>query len=234
MSHSIPYGLYLLVRISRELLMLLQHFHFTYHQFREFTLTHDHPVDVTQENIEELAAKWPSLETLVLACEPIELYSPTLTLRALLPFARHCPNLRNLGLFVNASAADLPTIYDLKRFKQLTKLSMGVSSIVDSGAVALFLSQLAPLELVVECGVTWHNELDAMDVADSASLVTEVSRRCEQWSEVGRLLPLLTRLRMQERDRTRALQDEVDDLRIRNRILMERANLSADGTCVLV
>ena len=32
--------------------------------------THDHPVDISQSNIETLASKWPSLETFILACEP--------------------------------------------------------------------------------------------------------------------------------------------------------------------
>lgn len=71
-------------------------------------------------------------------------------------------------------------------------------------------------------------------------LMTEVARRCERWKEVGRMLPLLTRLRMQERARTQALMNEVEDLRVRNQILMEKARMSANaggrgcGTCVVV
>jgi len=75
-----------------------------------------------------------------------------------------------------------------------------------------------------------------MDETLSMELVGEVGRRCDKWSEVGKMVPLLTKLRMEERERSRALMDEVEDLRIRNRILMERGKkcMDGDGTCVVV
>jgi hypothetical protein len=119
---------------------------------------------------------------------------------------------------------------------------MGVSQIYDPGPVALFLSLLCPLPCEIEYGVTWHSDLedlaheDDMDEAMSMELVREVGRRCLKWSEVGRMVPLLTKLRMEERERSRALAEEVEDLRIRNRILMERAgkSMDGDGTCVVL
>ena len=220
---------------------------------REFTLTYDHPVEITRDQIETIASKWPSLESFILACEPVHLTAPcTLTLLALLPFARYCPNIRILGLFINASTADLPMTTSsstrasmtnsIKRFQNLTKLSMGVSQIKDEGSVALFLSHLLPLGCDIECGVTWHSDLDDMaheegDINQEmcAQLIKEVGKRCAGWNEVGRMLPLLIRLRMEERERLKGLEETVDDLRIRNRILMERAgkSMEGDGTCVI-
>lgn len=248
-----------------------------YSHFSQFSLTHDYPVDISHDNITELATSWPSLESLNLACEPVNLPSEpsshTLTLLSLLPFARYCPDILTLGLFINATTADLASsgdththTVDLPRFKKLSKLSMGVSRITDPGAVALFLSQLCPLECEVEYGVTWEcefresggltNELEGWTVnlgagADDGveegratnnltELMTEVARRCDSWKQVGRMLPLLTRLRMQERARTKALMDEAENLRVRNQILAERAGTIADmgahrhGMCVVV
>ena len=49
-------------------------------------------------------------------------------------------------------------------------------------------------------------------------------------------MPVLTQLRMEGREGSRALVEEVEDLRIRNRILMERAgkSMDGDGTCVVL
>jgi hypothetical protein len=48
-------------------------------------------------------------------------------------------------------------------------------------------------------------------------LIKEVTKRCTRWEEVGRMLPLLTRLRREERERWMAMGDEVEVLRIRIR-----------------
>jgi hypothetical protein len=128
----------------------------------------------------------------------------------------------------------------MRGFNKLTKLSMGVSDIQDDGAVALFLSHICPIGCEVKCGVTWHTDLEDMSHDNDSSraaeeLIREVTKRCAKWNDVERMLPLLTRLRMEERARCRALGDEVEDLRIRNRILMERgkASMEKDGTCVV-
>jgi hypothetical protein len=135
---------------------------------------HDHPVQMTDSQLTTLASRWPSLEVLNLACEPVKLTdASTLTLGAFVPFARYCPRMRELGLFVDAGSgldvnvdvgvnADVDIDLDIgfPRFKNLTKLSVGVSDIKDENAVALFLSRLCPLEVEIECGVTWHADLE--------------------------------------------------------------------------
>lgn len=76
---------------------------------------------------------------------------------------------------------------------------------------------------------------DHVNEGACAELIAEVGKRCTKWDAVGGMLPLLTRLRVEERERSRALGDEVEDLRIRNRILMERGkkSLEGDGACVI-
>jgi hypothetical protein len=199
--------------------------------------------------------------------------------------------MRELGLFVDAGAGAASSGFDgggggdvgvgvnvdvdigFPRFKSLTKLSVGVSDIKDENAVALFLSRLCPLDVEIECGVTWHADLeewvaelqdeeDGMvangltpintnntatnnnvtdnnnvttttttppappspsPAAAALNLTTQISTRCKKWEAVGRALPLLTRLRIEERERGRALEGEVEDLRVRNLVLMEMA-----------
>lgn len=205
----------------------------------EFTLTHDHPLLLTPNNLSTLASSWPSLEVLLLACEPVNLYilppdSPyALTLDALLPFAKHCKSLRTLGLFFDASSVHADWDTRALRFERLTKLNVGVSSITNPGAVALALSHVLPLGCEIECGVTWH--MDLLATGPAREPIEEVGRRCAGWAEAKGMLPLLTKLRMEERRRAKAVEDEVEDLRVRNRILMERRGMvDKDGSCVIV
>jgi len=185
------------------------------------------------------AVKWPSLEVFVLDYLPVKLTTqPTLTLLALLPFALHCPNLRKLGLFISASSTDFPSpiisssgsasttctssYSDIKRFEQLTTLYFGFSDIRDEGAVALFLSRLYPLGCDIECEI-FHTQLQE-DIDDDDSpeeLTDELKRRVARWDEVVKMLAVLKTLRMEEREKCRALEREVEDLRLRIRILTD-------------
>ncbi|KII84967.1 hypothetical protein PLICRDRAFT_117337 [Plicaturopsis crispa FD-325 SS-3] len=205
-----------------------------------FEITHEYPLRVTQDQIEELAHKWPSLKRLSLISDPVVLNPPSLTLRALLPFARHCPRLGHLGLYVQASVLDIPEHEEIKPFQALSQLALGLSDVADEGAVAMVLARLCPLGCEMEFGVTWHQLLDGEfsndeieDTVESVALADEVQRRCNQWREVARLLPLMTKLRLQERERSKNMTLELEDLRTRNRILMDRAKMDETGSCVI-
>jgi hypothetical protein len=184
------------------------------------------------------AVKWPSLEVFVLYYMPAQLTTqPTLTLLALLPFALHCPNLRELGLFISASSTDFPSPIisssgsasttctshcDIKRFEQLTTLYFDLSDIRDEGAVALFLSRLYPLGCDIECEI-FHTQLQE-DIDDDDSpeeLTDELKRRGARWDEVVKMLAVLNTLRMEEREKCRALEREVEDLRLRIHMLTD-------------
>lgn len=200
-------------------------------------LLHQFPLDLRQEDIEEVVTKWPSLETLLLNNEPAYLERSSLTLEALLPFAQHCPNLRHLGLFINASTMELPShyldsssTYRYMPFRKLRHLSMGVSPIAEEGPIALFLSQICPLHCLLDSGVTWDESVTVTE-----SMANTIKTRYGRWEKVKELLPLLTKLRIEERSRVKGLQSEVEDLRMRTDVLMDKATLAAgkDG-CIII
>ncbi|EGN97651.1 hypothetical protein SERLA73DRAFT_57380 [Serpula lacrymans var. lacrymans S7.3] len=195
-----------------------------------FELTHEYPVDITLAEIEELARNWPSLERLSLNCEPLVMDHFTLDLRALLPFARYCPKLRKLGLFLNATTVDMPDVRELglRPFPALRTLSVGVSKVQEEEPVALFLSQVCPLGCEIEFGVTWLRS-----PGFPLLVLASVADRCLAWESVKRLLPSLIKLRREERKRTKRLVEEVEDLRIRSRLLTEKRNLKTDDSCVI-
>ncbi|KAJ7773058.1 hypothetical protein B0H16DRAFT_1363088 [Mycena metata] len=203
-----------------------------------FEIIHQYPLDLQLEELEQLARSWPSLRKLILNNEPVISDESSLTLKALLPFARHCPELEQLGLFINASTADLPSTYhaDLppayqsKPFSKLRRLSMGVSLIADEGSIALFLSQICPLNTDVECGITWETP----EQREEQALLAVIQERCVKWAKVLELLPLLTKLRMEERERTRLLMAEVEDLRMRSGVLMDRVKAAGGDSCVML
>lgn len=208
-----------------------------------FELRWDRPLSITLENIEELAVKWPSLEVLLLNCEPTDPSEPSaLNLSALLPFAQHCPKLEELGLYITASGEDsdlpIPFTPDIKPFKSLKRLCMGLSRISDPGPVALFLSQICPLGCEVTSGVTWPEGFGVLETTLNSERLDEVQSKAESWwncwHETDRTLPLLTRLRMEEREKRKALEQEVEDLRMRCAVLSDRLgiNVSGDGTCI--
>ncbi|KAF8968543.1 hypothetical protein BDZ97DRAFT_1902880 [Flammula alnicola] len=190
-------------------------------------IVHQYPLSLTQQDVELLATSWPSIETLLLNTEPVYLAQSNLTLEALLPFARHCRRLQHFGLFIDASSSvDVPHLSSLTSsfvpFQSLRRLSMGISIITDDNTVALYLSQLLPLECRIDCGITWDE--DRPD-------------RCEAWSRVAELVPVLAKLRMEERERTRAMERELEDLRMRTSVLRDNAAMGVKldiSTCVLI
>ncbi|KAH7914881.1 hypothetical protein BJ138DRAFT_1176931 [Hygrophoropsis aurantiaca] len=197
-----------------------------------FELQHEYPVDVTLSQLEELASNWPSLESLVLNQEPFVLREFNLDLRALLPFASHCPSLRRLGLFLDASAAEIPTD-SIKPFRSLQTLLVGVSRARNSDAVALFLSQICPPGCNLLYGVTWGTFGESVCKNLNVEIIEEASVRCIPWSMIDDILPLLIQLRREEKVKTRALLEEVEDLRTRNRLLMDRLQIGAGDSCLL-
>lgn len=204
-----------------------------------FEMMYPVPLCLTLDDLETLTGRWPTLEVIDLNREPVVLGSAlgtpsNLTLRALLPFARNCPNLRTLGLYLHATEADLPSALEIPRpFTKLTNLNVGISSIGEPQAVALFLSHICPAACDIGAGVSWSSV---------ASLVDETSRavmrhRIKAWEEVNNYLPLSVKLRQEEMVARHDLEREVEDLRIRNVILTEKSAMGlkgdGDGGCVV-
>ncbi|KAG1764421.1 hypothetical protein EDD22DRAFT_883407 [Suillus occidentalis] len=198
-----------------------------------FQVTHKYPVNITLEEIEELAYRWPTLESLTLNEEPLVMGEFTLDLRALVPFARLCPKLRRLGLFIDANPANIPPTLELKPFAALCVLSVGTSRACDPEAVAAFLSHLCPPKCALEVGVTWTSfGVQSCRVLDD-DVRMEISRRFNSWKSIRNILPVLIQLRREEREKSRALQEEVEDLRTRTRLLMDKVDVKANDSCMI-
>ncbi|KAL6298455.1 hypothetical protein BKA93DRAFT_835607 [Sparassis latifolia] len=207
-----------------------------------FEFRWDYPLNLTDRDMEEFATGLPYIETFILNCDAIIEFSlSSLTPKALLPFARHCPRLRRLGLYLNATGLQvpLPTQPTLAQFARLEKLYVGVSDIDRVEPVVLFLSQLCALGCEIIAGLRWP---DAFGITlDRAGIVDDrrarMTQACVRWMELGKVLPLvikarmdekarmaalhgevarLTTSRLQEKERSDRLQREVQDLRVRH------------------
>ena len=196
-----------------------------------FELMYPIPLCLTLDDLETLTSRWPTLEVIDLNREPVILgpamgTQSSLTLRALLPFARNCPNLRKLGLYLHATETDLPSVSEIPHpFSELTELNVGLSSIGEPEAVALFLSRICPADCSIEAGVCW-SYVDTF--VDGASRMV-MEERINAWDEVNFYLPLSVKLRYEEKVARDNLEREVEDLRIRNAILAEKSAMGLKG-----
>jgi hypothetical protein len=190
-----------------------------------FHVAHKYPVNITLDEIEELASRWPSLEYLFLNEEPLVMHHFTLDLGALIPFARYCPKLLGLGLFMDASSANIPSRQELVPFTSLEVLSVGTSQARDPGAIAAFLSYMCPAGCKLEIGITWTSHVSHSCRELVNALQLEIKNRTTPWESVSDLLPLFVQSRREEREKLKALQKEVEDLKSRNRMLMDRLDI---------
>lgn len=185
-------------------------------------------LDFSQEDVEEFASSWPQLEVLLLNCEPTGAPNsglPTLTLTALFPFARHCPNMRQLGLYFDATDVHRALLFSRTEaatsppFAHLEKLVVAASPIDNPELVALFLSRICPLTSEIDADVLWSPTLPSafggtsgfQDFTDEESIValgsgmTQAGTAWIRWREVGRLLRMAVMARMDERERLRGI-----------------------------
>ena len=151
-----------------------------------FELMHVYPVNITPEEIEELASRWPSLEHLCLNDEPLVMHDFTLDLQSLIPFARHCPKLLLLGLFMDASATNIHPMQELNPFTSLELLYVGTSPTGDPGAVAAFLSCLFPPGCQIKAGITWTSYRLCRNLGSGLLFATSI--RSSHWGSVSDLL----------------------------------------------
>ena len=164
-------------------------------------LLHRHPLALKQQDIEFLASSWPLLTTLKLNHHPIHYTTPSsLTLEALVPFAKCCPNLKCLCLFVDANdKLFLPV--DLIPFQNLEMLDLGFSSISGTERVAVYLSGILPLQ----CKLCPALPSDILDRIDSIQEVRRSQQLMKQWAKVADLLGILQIARLHERTRNQYL-----------------------------
>ena len=196
-----------------------------------FELTYPTPLCLTLDDLETLTSRWPTLEAIDLNREPVILgpalgIRSNLTLRALLPFARNCPNLRTLGLYLHATETDLPLTSEIPHpFTKLINLNVGISSIGEPQAVSLFLSRICSADCDIEAGAYWIYGESFVDETSRAV----IQYRSDAWKKVNNYLPLSVKLRQEERVARDNLEREVEDLRTRNAILAEKSTMGLKG-----
>ncbi|KAF8591499.1 hypothetical protein K439DRAFT_901007 [Ramaria rubella] len=196
-----------------------------------FKITHKEPLHITENDIKELALCWPTLETLHLCHDP---YIPEdahvddgLSPRSLLPFAEHCPNLKELGIYLNATRwahlTDIPIIP--RTFCRLQRLHVGVSRVANANVIARFLSEICPRPLAIFTDSCWESSA----VRESAPACQP---RRDAWQQITALHRDLVDVRLSERKRTeeemRALKMEVAILRENEKSLKRKASVYSE------
>ncbi|KZT64519.1 hypothetical protein DAEQUDRAFT_698593 [Daedalea quercina L-15889] len=197
---------------------------FSCRHIASFEFRWDYPLCLQDCDMEEFASAWPRLEYLMLNAEAVIESTPsTLTLGALVPFASRCARLRHLGIYINADAA--PSYMIDAPFNALQNLSVGASNITAADPVALFLSQLCSPYCEIMSGFRWP---DAYGIAlDNAGILderrTKICEFCVRWNEVMKVLPVVIRARMEERDRVafRTVQHEAGSPRQMTPVIWE-------------
>ncbi|KAF7335756.1 hypothetical protein MVEN_02231300 [Mycena venus] len=98
--------------------------------------------DVDDATVAQLAVAWPRMESIVLQTDLMDLPS-SMTLRALHSLAVHCPQLRSVGMEINA--CPVPSHLGPRVSQDtLSYIDVGGSSIVHAPSVARYLSSFFP------------------------------------------------------------------------------------------
>jgi hypothetical protein len=160
------------------------------------------PLQLTILELDTFAAALPPLEKLQLNPEPFlgtnGLSGGSLPIGALFIFARRCPQLLELGLFVTVFGAGIPGNDEFisdsgaslpPPLRKMRVLNFGSSPILfapqASGTVAKWLSQICSSVCQITSGFTW----DPVSLGYPESPNSQAS--CAAWEEAGRLLPLV-------------------------------------------
>ncbi|EMD37529.1 hypothetical protein CERSUDRAFT_94537 [Gelatoporia subvermispora B] len=140
------------------------------------------PLMIKDEELEELAKAWPHLRTLDFGISSsFEGLPPTLTINCLASLCRHCGNLEDLHIYVDARAVtEIPSERSDTGLccKTLRKIDVGLSPISAPGVIATFLSDIFP-------------KLEGVEVEEKLEYT-------EEWEEVSRLLKGVGSVRVQE------------------------------------
>ncbi|KAJ7153352.1 hypothetical protein C8R46DRAFT_1357223 [Mycena filopes] len=144
----------------------------------------------------DMAQAWPAATDIYLSASGFAHIASEVTLAGLLPFAAHCPVLVSLYLPLDASVVPkYPPPEGMQRCLQrrLTTLGVAGAPISRQLDVAGFLSSVFPKLVSINT-----NAEDATLAADDPVRITGAERRA-RWREVAKVLPLLRKVRAEER-----------------------------------
>lgn len=190
-------------------------------RLKKFEIRWDYQLNLVDADMGELARSWPDLEHLHLHSEPIPepANPPTLTSQALIPFARHCPRLRYLGVYFDGDSVPSRAVASTESphpFRQLRELSVGSSPVTVTEPTALYLSQLCPANCQLTSGVRWPDAygimLEGLDAADEIRV--KMQQWWIRWGNIGKVLSLVVKARQDEKARVGALQREMESLSV--------------------
>ncbi|KAF8269848.1 hypothetical protein EI94DRAFT_1724445 [Lactarius quietus] len=213
--------------------LMLEHVHpiLSLGQLTRLELRHNLPLQISEDDMAEFGAALPAIEFLILNPEPLLLSKPRLSIHSLPTIGQNFPNLLHLEIYLDAEDVGTqptpPPLATMRVFPYLRVLHVGVSPLgPDQVPVALFLSYLLSENESVDIrsGSSWDSEL----FENSAEYGTMLQERCQRWGEVAKTLPLLLQLRKEEKAHRRDIEKEVEDLRMRNEILMGNMHLNED------
>ncbi|KAN0137184.1 hypothetical protein V8E53_005181 [Lactarius tabidus] len=200
-------------------------------QLTHLELRHNLPLQISEVDLAEFGAALPAVQFLALNPEPLLLSKPPFTIHSLPSIGQSFPNLSHLEIYLDAEdVGTQPTpspLAKMRVFPYLRLLNVGVSPIgPDQVPVALFLSYLLSDNERVE--IRWGSSWDPQLFEHSDEYRTAFEERCQRWGEVAKTLPLLLQLRKEEKAHRRDIEKEVEDLRMRNEILMGNMHLNED------
>ncbi|KAK7435046.1 hypothetical protein VKT23_019854 [Stygiomarasmius scandens] len=159
-----------------------------------FRISHPSPMNLLQTDIDEITRAWPNIRHVSLCPDPlhyidstpnVSLSGPSLGLVALLPFAKNCPNIESIGLFVDATKHLGNNQLASQVFHKLHTLRVGVSPIETEKSVTAFLCHLIKPECHVIYGSDWYTHESSSKSVDE-----------QRWNVVDELLPLLMSVRI--------------------------------------
>jgi len=176
----------------------------------DLVIGHALPLDMTEKDLEELACDRPIWKVIKLAAFPSFHLSPrpTVGFSALLSFARHCPHLESLGLFIDENLR-LPEIPPKTQFSALSKLELGFSPISEENVtdISWLLADMCVLPMTIE--TEWTGSLVVPTPA------VELKDRASRWSRVQEFQNKVGKLRW------------IESLREENARLREQVAISA-------
>lgn len=176
------------------------------------------PHNLSDKDIKQIALAFPNLTDLRLCPSPLYgiIPSPTLTLRALLPLARHSAVLKNLTIHIDTFAPLSDHASDKAsppfRFASLVELNFGISQLAAEGIfeVVLFLGGICARSTTISA--TYFNCADLHYGKPSRAIVERAGLASFEWQTLDEKLAMLkTFMHMQSQDPGERAEEAVEE-----------------------
>ncbi|KAL1950467.1 hypothetical protein VTO73DRAFT_5591 [Trametes versicolor] len=141
----------------------------------------------------DMAKAWPLLERLWVGCHPVCTHEILPTVRALPPFAMHCPKLEMLGLVFDARHWEAKAAFDADDMDAEMELYGALARKASTSVLSRFIVGNSPIAVPEYVAAFLDRIFPAL-----GEVVTERAVR-DQWVAVKRFLPLFKHVRKDER-----------------------------------